>query len=197
MPPVRPEASGLYRGDRNSFGFVCNERGKIDIEDSSLYHAVMWGNSEVGKETLWFQDVLYDFICGNHMIWGPKRVRKTKHKHTGNVRDVLQKATLMFRETDSERWSRRESIARIHTAATRSQFATSRKLVKDKLEDYLTKKDAAGVLPFLDHEAAYPKNPTSYWGVSSAITLYSQTKNFTDERLALDTIAGNMIQSLA
>lgn len=196
LPPVRPEASGLCRGDRSSFGFVCNERGKIDIDNSSLYHAVMWGNSEVGKETLWFQDVLYDFICGNHMIWGPKRHRKVKHKHTGNVRDVLQKATLMYQEVDAEREERRERIAAMHQAATRQQFATKRELIASKLANYMTKKDASGVLPFLDHPAAYPKNPTSVWGVTSSITLYSQTKQFTDERLALDRIAGDMIQNL-
>ena len=197
LPPVNPEASGLYRGDRSSFGFVCNEQGKIDIDNSSLYHAVMWGNSEVGRETLWFQDVLYDFICGNHMIWGPKRVRKVKHKHTGNVRDVLRKSTTMFQEVDLERDERREAVATIHNTAIRTQFANTRELIQSKLATHMTKKDASGVLPFLDHPSAYPKNPTSYWGVSSAITLYSQTKDFTDERLALDTVAGNMVQSLA
>ena len=196
LSPVRPEASGLYRGEQNSFGFVCNEIGKIDIEDSSLYHAVMWGNSEVGKETLWFQDVLYDFICGNHQIWGPKRHRQVKHKHTGNVRDVLHKATMMYQVVDIERDERRETIAAMHQQATRQQFATTRELVGKKLTNYLTKKDAAGVLPFLDHPQAYPKNPTSVWGVTSAITLFSQTKDFTDERLAIDRVAGNLIQNL-
>ena len=156
----------------------------------------MWGNSEVGKETLWFQDVLYDFVCGNHMIWGPKRQRKVKHKHTGNVRDVVHKATNMFYEVDRERDERRDKIAAMHNTAIRTQFADTRKLIGNKRENFMTKKAAAGTLPFLDHPTAYPKNPTSVWGVTSAITLYSQTKDFTDERLALDTIAGNMIQNL-
>lgn len=196
LPPVNPEASGLYRGQQSSFGFICNEAGKIDIGDSSLYHAVMFGNSEVGKETLWFQDVLYDFICGNHMIWSPARLRTVKHKHTGDVRDVLQKATHMFRDVDAERYERREKTAIMYNKAIRTQFADTRKHVQEKLANYLTIKDSKLAGEYLEHPAAYPSNPTSVWGVASAITLASQTKTFPDQRRAMDVVGGKLLAQL-
>ena len=197
LSPVRPEASGLYRGDRSSFGFIANERGKVDIDNSSLYHAVMWGNSEVGRETLWFQDVLYNFICGNHMIWGPKRLRTVKHKHVGDVRAVLEQATRMFEEVDLEREERRISTEEMFMKASTTSFAGTRKLVESKLADKFTKKDAALASSYLDHPQAYPKNPTSVWGVVQAITLASQEKNFMDEGRAMNKVAGDLLSQLA
>lgn len=197
LSPIRPEASGLYRGDRNSFGFIANERGKVDIDNSSLYHAVMWGNSEVGKETLWFQDVLYNFICGNHMIWGPKRLRTVKHKHVGQVREVLLQATSMFEDVDRERGERKVKTEQMFATASTTSFAKTREQVESKLADRMTKKDASLSASYLDHPSGYPMNPTSVWGVVQAITLASQEKKLTDEKRAMDTVAGNLLSQLA
>lgn len=196
LAPVKPEASGLYRGDRSSFGFVANELGRIDIDNSSLYHAVMWGNSEVGKETLWFQDVLYNYICGNHMIYSPKRMRMTKHRHTGAVRSVLMEATRMFESVDGEREDRRLKTQEMFSKASTTIFAQTRKLVEKKLASSLTKRDAMLSANYLEHPFAYPKNPISVWGVAQAITLASQEKVYVDERRAMDKVAGNMLAQL-
>jgi hypothetical protein len=198
LSPVRPEASGLYRGDRDSFGFIANERGKIDIDNSSLYHAVMWGQSEVGFKTLWFMHCLYNFICGNHMIWGPKRVRTVKHKHTGGVRSVLRQATSMFEDMDRERNESRIKTEEMFAKASTTQFAATRELIEKKLQTHkLTKKDAALSRSYLDHPSAYPKNPTSVWGVVQAVTLASQEKKFMDQKRAMDEVAGKLLSQLA
>tara|TARA_R110000824_G_scaffold389000_1_gene584814 strand:+ start:799 stop:1929 length:1131 start_codon:yes stop_codon:yes gene_type:complete len=198
LSPVRPEASGLYRGDRSSFGFIANERGKIDIDNSSLYHAVMWGNSEVGSQTLWFLDVLYNFICGNHMVWNPMRLRTVKHKHTEGVRTVLQQATRMFEDVDRERGERKIKTEEMFSKASTTQFADTRELIEKKLQTHkLKKKDAILAGSYLEHPSAYPKNPTSVWGVAQAITLASQEKGLMDEKRAMDRVAGNLLSQLA
>ena len=198
MAPIRPEASGLYAGASDSFGIIANEEGKIDIDNSTLYHAVMFGNSEVGKKPLWVTDCLYNFICGNHQLWGATRVREIRHRHIGSVRDVLQESKREFFEvTDQERHEHREKIAQTYQAATRRQFAHTRERAQERLKAYMPKKNALGALEFLDHAAAYPKNPLSDWGVGQAITLYSQTLPNQDSRHRLDTAAGKIIQGTA
>ena len=195
LPPVRPEASGLYAGDSDSFGIIANEAGKIEIDNSTLYHAVMFSNSEVGKRTLEVTDCLYNFICGNHQLWGATRVRTIRHRHVRSVRDVLDRAKCeIFEMADAERQEHREAIAQTYQTAIRRQFATTTERAKDRLKAYMKKKDAVGALGFLSHEAAYPRNPLSAWGVGQAITLDSQTLPNQDLRLKLDAAAGKIIQ---
>lgn len=193
--PIRPEASGLNSGDTSSFGIIANEEGKIEIDDSTLYHAVMFGNSEVGNKALWVTDCLYNFICGNHQLWGAERVRTIRHRHVGTVREVLEKSKReFFQVTDQERQQHREKIAATYEAATRRQFATSSKAAMKRLQSYIPKSHAVGALAFAGHAGAYPKNPFSDWGIGQAITLYSQTLPNQDTRLGLDTAAGKIIQ---
>ena len=131
------------------------------------------------------------------MIWGPKRLRTVKHKHVGEVRAVLEQATRMFEEVDLEREERRIGTEEMFVKASTTSFATTRELVESKLADKFTKKDATLASSYLDHPQAYPKNPTSVWGVAQAITLASQEKKFMDEKRAMDKVAGDLLSQLA
>ena len=197
MAPIRPEASGLYSGCEDSFGIIANEEGKIEIDGTELYHAVMFGNSEVGKKSLWVTDCLYNFICGNHQIWGAQRVRTIAHRHIGtSVTEVLEKARKQFFEkTDAERREWREGVAATYQAAVKTPFADSTEKATKRLQSYIPKSHAVGALKMADHPAAYPKSPLSHWGIGQAVTLYSQTLATQDTRHSLDVAAGKIIQS--
>jgi len=193
LSPVRPEASGLYAGSEDSFGFIANEEGSIDIDNSTLYHMFMFGNSEVTKSTFWFSEAYYSFICGNHNIYGITNMRHGKKKHIGDVRSVFEDIKKAFQRTDEERNEIRDSVYKTHQVAIRRQFADTLIRTEERLRDYLTHKDARSVLPWIDHPNAYPKNPLSYFGVAQAVTLASQTKNTVDDRMKMDRVAGEIV----
>ena len=82
--------------------------------------------------------------------------------------------------------------------ASTTQFADTRELIEKKLQTHkLKKKDAILAGSYLEHPSAYPKNPTSVWGVAQAITLASQEKGLMDEKRAMDRVAGNLLSQLA
>jgi hypothetical protein len=197
MPPVNPKASGLYHGERNQFLFIANEDGAVEIDGGSvLYHCVMAWNSEVTASQIGFSHCLYNFICGNHMIWGMQEYREVSARHVGHPEEVLHKAQDMFIHIDRRRSDLQTQIHTNVREAQRKEFGATREQVKKKLETYMTRKDAGNVLDWSDHPKAYPKAPNTVWGVAQGVTLYSQTFKNADNRRSMDKVAQNILEKV-
>lgn len=194
MPPVRPEASGLYASDRDVFLFIANEERGFDFEGDTYYHCAIVWNSEVTFKTHGWLMCLYRGICGNHLIWDAEEVYRSAAVHRGSgVHDTLTNFVRMMEEYDRRRNSVMEiSIARL-TAARVVEFADTRERVAERLAEYVQKQHATAALPFLDDERACPQAPHSTFGVSQALTLYSQTLTHSSMRDNLDRSAGRII----
>jgi len=197
LPPIKPECTGLYVGERDIFGFLANERDPVETrEDSALYSAIIFGNSECKTSTIYWQHVYYEFICGNHQLWNVGYKNESKRKHVGNPLEVLHLATEAFQKSEADQIAQRDKVYMAVKASQRQAFSDSIKNTRKKLDDYFTKSHADGVMEFLDHPRAYPKNPLSIYGVGQAVTLYSQTHRNADERLAIDRIGGKILSSV-
>lgn len=192
--PHNPDYSGLYASDRDVFFFFANESVPFEVEGEELYHMFMVWNSEVTARTLGFSSCLYRFICGNHMVWGTRDLVEMSARHVGSPQKVIDNFKLVLQGYEGYRNVQVEiSKARI-SQAMRKTFADTREKIAERLESYMTRKEANAVLPFIESPVAYPKAPNSVWGVANGMTLYSQTVPYQDRRLEIDQAAGRMME---
>lgn len=195
---IRPEATGLYSGDRDVFLFLANEQDPIPHDNGELYHAVIAWNSEVCARKFHVEHMLYDAICMNHIIWGVCEHRMTEQRHVGDVRRKFIKSLNLFPEMDARRKEDNELIYKSVQMAQRKRFADTREKAQEKLAGYMNKKQASNALAYLDDDRAFKKNPLSVWGVTSAMTLYSQTlSGNADVRHSIDATAGKILNGLS
>lgn len=188
--------AGAYLSDRDSF-LVLTHGGSIVNDpsarqgDGAMYRGLMLRNSEVGLTSAWLDEVLYEYVCGNHNFWGATMGHQYKRRHVGpNVlRDVLREVGAMARKLAHRPASADEALIK---SLITLEVAQTREGVIDEL-----RKMGATVA---DAEAAYRAaveveqvNPRSFWGISRGMTRASQASGYQDDRLALDQLAAKVL----
>ncbi len=195
MAPIRPDATGIYGSDRDIFLFILNDDRSFEFEGDVYYHcAVVW-NSEVTWKKLGWMMCLTRGVCGNHLIWDADEILTSEavHKQGHDPMGVLDDFdTLMAAYDERADMMIQHAKARL-TAARFTEFADTRELVEKRLAGYIQKKQVTEVMPFLDDPRAFPKAPESVFGVSQALTIYSQTVDQSSTRFDLDKVAGKIV----
>lgn len=197
LPPTWDgEPAGAYRGDRDSFLILVNGNSIVSDpsagSDGSMGRAIMVRNSEVGGAGIWFEDVLYRYICGNHIIWGAVIEKTYRRRHVGvnTLRDVMREVSSRAYKFASQSAARDEAIIR---GLISHELASTPEAVIDELRKIGAGKEQAeaAVKACEEFEKASPR---SFWGLAQGFTRISQTSGFQDERFALDQLAGKLLK---
>lgn len=199
-PPAWPGSlpSGQYRGDRDSFvirvegGSIVSDPSARQGDGQQLYRGILVRNSEVGHCSVTIECVLYQYICGNHMLWGAIMDRKFKRRHVGNkvTRDTISELLSMAQAFNHRSASQDEQIIK---ALTENEIAHTKEAVIDELKKAgFTKQQAADA--YDTAEAKVEASPRSFWGMAQGITRISQTEGYQDERLQLDQMAAALLK---
>lgn len=203
-PPVWPgnPPGGQYRGDRDSFvlridgGSIVNDPrgfGAIGQTGGRLNRGIMIRNSEVGHCSVSLDCVLFDAICGNHILWGAVIDRSYKRRHVGvrAIRDTLQELSKLARDFNTRTASQDEAIIR---TLTTHELASSKEAVIDELKKLgYSKQDAQDA--YTTCEQKDPSlNPRSFWGIAAGTTRNSQDSGHQDDRLQLDQLAALVLK---
>jgi hypothetical protein len=198
-PDVRSMGEGdrvpLYASDHDMFAFLMHpDREVREIGNpSGLKRGLIAGNSEVGGGSLWLLRFLYREMCGNHIIWGAEDVSEIRARHVGNVRDTFAKWQIDIRRYLDESPLAQE--AKIAEAQTRKIAGT-----KEQLLDALFGKRSLGLSRKAleaSFDAVVPDqdgDPLTVWGYAQGVTRYSQTLDYTDERVKIDRAAGKLLE---
>jgi hypothetical protein len=85
-PAAFDGSRGLYLGDRDMFAFlVDNERRIFETgPGGGLSRGFFTSNSEVGDASFRIMTFLYEYVCGNHRVWGVQNVNEARIIHIGN-----------------------------------------------------------------------------------------------------------------
>lgn len=200
-PTWSGEAAGSYRGDRDSFvirvdggSIVGDPRGFSGGGNGRLNRGIMVRNSEVGHCSITLECVLFDFICGNHILWGAVIDKTFRRRHVGSniSNQVISEILQIARRYNSRSASQDEAVIR---TLTTHEIAHTREAVIDELKKLgYSKQDAESAYDTC--EAKDPQlNPRSYWGVMAGTTRASQESGHQDERLALDQLAAAVLRT--
>jgi hypothetical protein len=192
LPPTwSGDPAGAYRGDRDSFLIVTNG-GSIVTDPSAgskgeMYRGLMIRNSEVGAAAVSIEQILYRYICGNHMIWGAVIDKSYRRRHLGKqaLRDTLRMIMTVAHEWANRSASKDEAIIK---ALIDHEIAATRDGVIDELRKIGFTREHAN--------AAYDRcanteevSPRSFWGIAQGTTRLSQDSGYQSDRLELDALA--------
>jgi hypothetical protein len=191
---------GLYIGERDMFAFLVDNDRRIFEKDPNggLGRGLICWNSETGHRKVGGMRFAYNYVCGNHMIWGAQDVFEWSTRHVGNVQERFADSDFILRLSQ---WSNASATEdeRVIVAAREKEYATK----EEMLDAIFGLRDARLNRKLLDdaytravqHEDWYG-SPRSVWGIVSGITEIARDKTNADERQDL-TLASGKVMALA
>lgn len=191
---VTKDNTTLYAGDRDMFVFLADEERRIEIDDrrdgqpGALARGFFIWNSEVGSATFGIATFLFDYVCRNRIVWGATEYRKITVRHTASAPDKWLE----------EMAPALSSYANSSTHGITQAIEDARKhRLGDQLDDFLAnrfgKKSAAGLKEIHQLEEGRPIE--NRWDVITAVTAKARSIKWQDERVALETQAGELLDA--
>ena len=198
-PAAFDGSRGLYMGDRDMFAFMVDSNRRIfeTLPGGGLSRGFFTRNSEVGASSFEIVTFLYEYICGNHRVWGVTGVKELRLRHVGRNNEVaMQEWRVALREYSEA--SAAEDEAKITRAREMTLGAT-----KDEVLDMVfgmktgatRKQIERGFAKAVEHEEWYG-NPFSVWGLAGGITEVARDMANADDRYTLDN-AGRKLMEIA
>lgn len=197
-PTWSGESAGTWAGDRDSFvirvdgGSIVNDPSLRAGKDGRMYRGIIIRNSEVGAASIVIDWVLFQYICGNLMLWGATIDRKFRRRHVGAnaVRDSIRELGSLARQWTTRSASQDEAILR--GLMTRELAHTPEAVQAEMVKMGYTQEQARAVYTTCIGE--FDANPRSYWGVAQGTTKLSQEQPFQSDRFALDMLAAKVME---
>jgi hypothetical protein len=197
LPPVRPEATGLYASSRDMFLFLADEDNPVEWRPdngglrAAFYRFLIVANSETTSRKLCYTMGLMEGICGNHLIWGPKEVVLVERRHVGQPDRILEALRASIEALRDRRTINQD--LRVLEAARTTAFADDKeKAVEILYPKYVTKAIAARAVESAI-EDFHASLPLSVWSVVRGLTRVSQEIPYEDQRLEVDKAAGKLL----
>lgn len=190
--PLR--ATTLYASDRDIFIFLVNESAGIDADGGTIKKGFYVWNSETGSATFGIACFLYDYVCDNRIIWGQREFKELKIRHTaGGPHRFVASAVPQLQSYLGSSVSVIEQTIRA---------AKSREVGKDpaavqswlKARGFTTAFARKGMAAAEADPRNY--NPRSVWGLVQGLTDAAHEIKNTDDRLAIESKAGALLDSI-
>lgn len=188
---------GLYASAHDMFVFLVDSNRRIFEKDPNggLSRGFFAGNSETGAKSFWIKTFFYEYVCGNHRVWGAEGVRELRVRHVGNADDRafagLQAELVKYADASAG-----EDEAKV-VSARRFILGADKDAVLDKvfgLKTGLTRKMIGeGYDRAVVHEDWYG-NPRSAWGLVGGITEIAREIPYADERVEVERASGKVLE---
>lgn len=182
------------QGAPELFIFLSKDNAVIEAPGGRmLQRGVIFSNSETGDASLQRLTFLFDFVCGNHIIWGAENVKKVKARHVGSIRE----RGLQQFEVGLTAYA--DGAASIDEAKIRKAASFIIEDTKEKLIDRLFRLDIAskvvltGAYNAAEMQPAYG-DPRSAWGIVNGLTEVSQKTDYIEQRAKIDEAASKVLQ---
>jgi len=199
-PPAKTDnqyPSGYYAGDRNIFLFCVNDTNRIDDGKQGLGRGFFCWNSEVRQMAFGFEAFLYEFVCGNHIVWGTHKLFAFKMAHLGEhmvdkAADKLRRALGMYLNAGATQEQRTIDAARRQVLAPNKMGVVE--LLSSRRVGFNLRESEA----IVSQAETDGDDPTLLWSVVNGATALSQTRiRHADERTAWDRRAGKLLDLVA
>jgi len=198
-PAAFDGSRGLYLGDRDMFAFMVDSGRRIfeHAPGGGLSRGFFVANSEVGARSFMVMTFLYEYVCGNHRVWGASQVKEIRIRHVG--KDVNAKA---FSGLHAELVAYAESSA----ADDELKISAAMKCILGPDKDgrsyrlfglrvpglaYRTLNEAYDLA---EQRVNWYGNPRSAWGMSGALTEIARDKPNADDRVALEMASSKVLE---
>lgn len=197
--PVTADNTTLFAGDRDMFVFLCDEQNQIEIPDrrngqsGSMARGFFVWNSEVGARTLGIATFLFDFVCGNRIVWGAKQYKQVTIRHTsGAPVRFLEEVLPALKDMSS---SGTRGIVELIAKAKEARLDKA----GDSASEWLAKRFGKRLAACMDqaHGEEEGKPIETLWDASVGLTAFARSKIWQDERVDLEREAGKLLDLVA
>jgi hypothetical protein len=194
-PPSKPisdsENSGLYASDRDMFIFMVNDENPVEVGNAKLGRGFFCWNSETGAASFGLSTFLYNYVCGNHIVWGAEEVQEIRIVHKGEALDRFHKLALprlnQFVENRAYSDTVRDTVSRAMSEPIAADLDKTIEWFKDK--------------PFTKGEINHAWNTgiaegndvTTVWGIVQGLTAHARSLPYTNWRVNLERRAGSLL----
>lgn len=197
-PAAFDGSRGQYLSDRDMFSFFVDNDRRIFEKGpgGGLSRGFFAWNSEVARSVFGIATFLYEYICGNHRVWGATNYTEVKIRHVGEADErgfsELAAAVRVFADSSASEDEAKIEMARNYRVAES----------KDELLDRLFGLKALGVSrkvleqgyeKALEHDDWYG-DPLSAWGFSGGLTEIARDLPNADERTAIDRAGAKVLE---
>lgn len=197
-PEAFDGSRGLYLSDHDMFAFLVDNDRRIFERGpgGGLGRGFFVWNSEVGAASFGVMTFYYEYVCGNHRVWGASGVQELRIRHVGNAdeRAFAQLRAELRKYADSTATEDEMKI----------QSAMNYKLGKNKEEvlDAVFKLKIPGLSRKLigdgydkaEYHSDWYGSPRTVWGLTGGLTEIARDEQFADRRVELDRAAGKLLQ---
>lgn len=195
---VSKENTTLFAGDRDMFVFLADEKNRIEVpgrrdgKSGMMARGFFCWNSEVGSSSFGVATFLFDYVCGNRMVWGATQFKELRLRHTAAAPDRF----LEELEPALVRYSN-SSASDILIGIEKAKKA--RIGDKDDVTEFLTKRFSARMAEELNntHVLEEGRPIESLWDATVAITAKARNVTWQDERVKLERRAGDIMDLAA
>ena len=155
-------------------------------ETGTLARGFFVWNSEVGSKTLGVATFLFDYVCGNRIVWGAEGYKEIKLRHTVAAPErFVEEVTPAL-----------EKYAESSTASITEALETARNAkLGDKLDDFLANRfgPRMGEKIKLAHLADEGRPMENLWDVVVGATAYARNIPFQGDRVEIERKAGAIL----
>lgn len=198
-PAAFDGSRGLYLGDRDMFAFLVDNDRRIfeTLPGGGLSRGFMTWNSEVGGGAFGFMSFLYEYVCGNHRIWGATNVAEFRVIHIGHGQDrkafsQLKGELIKYAETSAA-----DDEAKIESART-FQIGASKDEVLNAVfglkSPLLTRSMIGKAYDVAEAQVDWYGSPRTAWGFAGGLTQIARDLPNANDRNALDTAAAKVME---
>ena len=194
-PAAFDGSRGLYASDKDMFAFLVDNDRRIfeSLPGGGLGRGFFVSNSEVGDASFRITTFLYEYVCGNHRVWGAQGIHEIRIPHIGNAdARAFGKLTLELKKyanvAASEDEAKIESMRRYKLGATKDEVLDA------VFKLGITRKVAQQAYAVaVENEQSYG-DPNTVWGYTGGLTEVARDLPNADERVALERQAGKIMQ---
>jgi hypothetical protein len=198
-PAAFDGSRGLYLGDRDMFAFlVDNERRIFETgPGGGLSRGFFVSNSEVGDASFSIMTFLYEYVCGNHRVWGAQSINEARIIHIGHDQSAKAFEMMTVEVRKYAEASSADDEAKV--ASTRTyQIGASKDDVLDAIFKLkvpaITKKLAGQAYDLAEQRVDWYGSPRSAWGYAGGLTEIARDLPNASDRHALDLAATRVME---
>lgn len=194
-PPARSsqgsENSGLYASDHDMFVFMVNDENPVEVGNARLGRGFFCWNSETGSSTFGLTTFLYNYICGNHIVWGAEDVQELKIIHRSHAPTRFYDQALPILNRFVEDKSLDNSIKdKVGLAMVQPVGATLEETLNWFKNKPFTKKEITNAW---ETGMAEGEDVRNTWGIVQGLTAYARDMPHCDKRVNLERRAGQLL----
>lgn len=201
-PAAFDGSRGLYLGDRDMFAFlVDNERRIFETgPGGGLSRGFFCWNSEVGDASFGIMTFLYEYVCGNHRVWGVQDVAEAKVIHigkdqSGKAFDMMAVEVKKYAETSAADDELKVARCRRHVLGAKKEEVLDA-IFKLKVPA-ITKALAGKAYDLAEQRVDWYGAPNTVWGYAGGLTEIARDLPNASDRHAIDCAAARIMDMAA